>query len=232
MCCDTVHTLCILSGVRLGLRGCQECRGLRVRHVIHRFQCFHECDFSDETDRLKVFRTVQVQPWLHLEGTQGPCSEAEVRVYTSSHLPPPALVTTPVALRAGCRWVWAALPTGWCTRTQTSHSTWSSGKPPCSRDAELSPWTPRRPETKARVSRRTLPDALGTRFRALSWCCPGWPSSGPSAAWRTLFPRGLFCLTLKSLMKRPQWDAAFNAGLFIDRQRFNLRMITVIFGRG
>lgn len=52
-----------------------------------------------------MFRTVQVQPWLHLEGTQGPCSEAEVRVYTSSHFPPPALVTTPVALRAGFRQV-------------------------------------------------------------------------------------------------------------------------------
>ena len=105
---------------------------LHVEHLIRRFQHLREWDFSDETDtdRLKVFRMVRVQPWLHLEGAQGTLLESGGVILYLRSLPPTWPHHHSLGLSCWCLWVcnsvWAALPGGWLTRPHLTYGAWAS----------------------------------------------------------------------------------------------------------
>ena len=160
---------------------------LRVEHLICRFQHLREWDFSDETDtdRLKVFRMVRVQPWLHLEGAQGTLLKSGGVILYLRSLPPTWPHHHSLGLSCWCLWVcnpvWAALPGGWLTRSHLTYGAWASLAAPVMAGRLLG-----HQEGLRQKPRHPSGDSRCTPCRAPSFCLPGGSGSGPAAAGTTV----------------------------------------------
>lgn len=165
---------------------------------------------------------VRVQPWLHLEGAQGTLLESGGVILHLRSLPTAWSHHHSLGLSCGSRWVcnvvWAALPGSWLTRSHFTQVAWASLAAPVMVGRLLG-----HREGLRQKPRSPVDHSWCTQRQALSLCLPGRSRSGPATAWTIMFARGSFCLTLvhgtlKSVMKWPQWSAAFNVNLFMKTQ--------------